>query len=427
MRRYLPVLLMACFIAVSVIVWSYYLAGYAGDKSGEKMKAITVYTALSVEPVAVLAQEYERLTKVTVHVIPLSETELLAKLQEEASAPRGDIILGGTALLKKAGRQELLAAYTSEALDMIPERFQGAANLWTGIWYDPVVWAVNQDYLLHRKTPPSRWTDLTAAVPLIAGPEGSAAAKTAESVDAATKNTVLNDNDQNDNDQNDQNDARPIELEKKQKMGELVTVAFLPPVVAGPQPMTVSTPPKDNQKLRLAMTDFLAADAAADLLYAFVSVNGEEKTLAYLKKMHPLVVQYAKFLATPVRMAGMGEADIAIAVQSEAIRYLRNGFPIKIVYPEEGTAALITAAGLVKNSPNAENAKLFLEWLTQDAAHATLQKSGYFYVPTNPEITTYRDIADQRLRLLTAEKELSPEQRREVLDRWVQTVRLEMK
>ena len=416
MRRYLPVLLLACFIVVNVIAWSYYLAGYAGDKSEEKRKGITVYTAISVEPVLVLAQEYERTAKVPVHVVPLSEAELLAKLQAEADAPHGDIVLGGTALLNNVGRFGYLAEYTSEALDMIPERFYDADNLWTGIWYDPIVWAVNQDYWSRQAAPPTRWTDLTRAAPVPVADKEKPAATVSEKDKIATAAAV--------GDEGSNGLKREEDLESATP-----TTAFLNIVAPGEQPGTAApvAPGKEEAGIRLALTDFLAADAASNLLYTFVAVNGEKSTLAYLKKMHPLVVQYAKFLATPVRMAGLGEADIAIAVQSEAFRYMRNGFPIKIVCPEEGTAALITAAGLVKNAPDSEAAKLFLEWLTQDAAHATLQKSGYFYIPTNPESAAYRDIADKNLRLLEVKKELSPEQRRKILDQWVQSVRLGLK
>ena len=37
------------------------------------------------------------------------------------------------------------------------------------------------------------------------------------------------------------------------------------------------------------MTDFLAAEAAANLLYTMAAAKGEEQTLAYLAKVHPKI------------------------------------------------------------------------------------------------------------------------------------------
>ena len=57
-----------------------------------------------------------------------------------------------------------------------------------------------------------------------------------------------------------------------------------------------------------------------------------------MQQIHAKVVRYAKYLSTPVRMVGMGEADVAIAVQSETLRYINDNYPISIIYPKDGTA-----------------------------------------------------------------------------------------
>jgi iron(III) transport system substrate-binding protein len=181
-----------------------------------------------------------------------------------------------------------------------------------------------------------------------------------------------------------------------------------------------------NGKLRIAITDFLAADAAAQLFFALISSQGEEPALQYLYKLHRQIVQYSKFLSTPVRMAGMGEADLAIAVQSEALRYMNDGFPIKILYPEEGTAYLLFGGGIIKSASNLPEAKAFLDWLLKDSAQAVLSRNKYFYISTNPETTTAKIFAqtNNNSKLFEVKETLTPGQRQKVLDRWVQTVRL---
>lgn len=179
-----------------------------------------------------------------------------------------------------------------------------------------------------------------------------------------------------------------------------------------------------KNNLRLTMTDFLAADAASHLLFTLASVQGEDQIIQYLGKIHPQMVQYAKFLSTPARMSGMGEADIAIAVQSETMRYVNDSFPIKIVYPEDGTAYLLTGAALTGTSSSIPEAKQFVDWLLQNRAQQILTGSKYFFIPVNPEIPAAKLFSQNNIKLLEVSDTMTVDARRKILDRWVQTVRL---
>lgn len=345
MRRYLPLLLIAFFLVVVVLIGSLtQLAGYADKQNPDNIKSITVYTTLPIAQVAVLAQEYEKTLNVQVNVVPLSGEDLLTRIKAESTAPRADIILATSSVLEQVKKAGFFAPYTSEQTDIIPDRFLDSHNYWTGIWYDPIVFVANKDYLKKLTQSPAKWDDLT----------------------------------------------------------------------------------RDNS-MRIGMTDFLAAEASANLLYTMTGVKGEASTLAYFKKLHPQIMQYAKFLATPVRMAGLGEVDVAIAVQSEAIRYLNDNFPVKIIYPDEGTAFLVTGAGLVNGAPHSIEAKLLLDWLTQDAAQAALEKNNLYFIPTNPETRIYKEYAVKNIKLFDAKDTLTDEQKHQLLDKWIQTVRLNTK
>jgi len=341
MRRYLPLFWVTFFVLVIILAGSTYLASYADKQHPKNLKSIVVYTTLPVEQAAVLAQEYEKEQHIRVNFVPLSEQDILVRVKAEASAPQADILLTAQGVLDLAKKEGLLTPYTSEQTDIIQERFKEQDGLWTGLWYDPIVFAANKDTLKSMDQTPLKWADLA----------------------------------------------------------------------------------KEN-KLRLGLTDFLAADASANLLYTLLSVNGEAQTLDFFKKIHPKIVQYAKFLATPVRMAGMGEVDVAIAVQSEAIRYVNDGFPVTILYPEEGTAFYLTGAGLVSGSKQQADAKHFIDWLLQDSAQTVLQKNKFYFIPTNQETLVYKYFADKNIKLLENKQVITFEQKHQLLDKWVQNVRL---
>ena len=180
----------------------------------------------------------------------------------------------------------------------------------------------------------------------------------------------------------------------------------------------------DRKDIRIGMTDFLAADASANILFTMISQYGEENTTKIFTKLHPKVVQYSKYLSTPVRMAGMGEVDVSIAVQSEALRYINEEFPLTIAYPSEGTACTLTGTGILLKSPNEEQAKLFADWLQGDEAQLVLQKNNFYFMPTNRNTMAYKKMTGKNLVLFMPLVDLPKERKQELLDKWVKNTRL---
>ena len=180
---------------------------------------------------------------------------------------------------------------------------------------------------------------------------------------------------------------------------------------------------KDN-KIRIGVVDVLASSAATNLYYTFVAQYGEEDAIRLLQKIHTRVVQYSKYLATPVRMAGMREVDIAISVQSETVRYMYDGFPVKIIYPEEGTSYLLTAVALLKNAENKSDAKQFIDWLLQDGAQMCLQKNNIFYMPTNQTGLAYKTLNIDNIKLLENNLNVKSDLQNRLMERWIKEVRL---
>ncbi|RLC37981.1 MAG: ABC transporter substrate-binding protein, partial [Candidatus Nealsonbacteria bacterium] len=50
-------------------------------------------------------------------------------------------------------------------------------------------------------------------------------------------------------------------------------------------------------------------------------------------------------------------------------KHIDAGAPVIAIYPEEGTGARFDATGIIKNGPNLENAKLFMDFVTTKEAY----------------------------------------------------------
>lgn len=342
MKRYTSLFLVAFVLVLLAAAGSVYLSGYADQKDqAQTLPMLTVYTTLPAEHAALLSAEYEKTNKVRVNFVPLSPKDMLAHLKDEAASPKADMLLADQQVLRQAAAEGWLDSYVSETVDSVAGEFRDASGLWNGVWYDPVVFCANSDYLRSLPRIPETWSDL-------AGYHG----------------------------------------------------------------------------VRIGITDFLASEAAANLYFSLLAQYGEPAVFQLLRQLHLKVVQYAKYLSTPVRMAGMDEVDVSIAVQSETLRYIHEGYPLKIIYPVDGTAYMLTGTGILKNAAQGAAARKFADWLLGDEAQLALQRNNFYFVPVNPAALAYKTFAGKNIILFNQPVDFSAQQRHELLDRWVKNIRI---
>ncbi len=347
MRRYTVFILTAVMLAAAAVA-GFMLPVDADKKSaGVPTAELTAYTTLPAETAAVLSEIYERENHVRINFVPMSSQEILQNIRDDAvSDPTVvrtvDIVVADSKVLRAAADLNLFTPYTSETNDAVKEVFKDAQDRWTGVWYDPIVFCANRDYMRTTVNLPDTWDKLAKA-----------------------------------------------------------------------------------GNIRVGITDFLAADASANLMFQMIANFGDAKTYEILSGIHPKVVQYTKFLSNPVRQAGMGEVDISVAVESETLRYLQNGYPLKIIYPADGTSWLLTGVAITTTDA-AKNpvAAKFADWLLSDEAQLYLQTNGFYFLPTNPQTLAYKSFAGKNLALFDNRQRFSLDQRQAFLNRWVNDVRL---
>ena len=345
MRRYTSLLVTAFLLLIVVVLGSGYLAVADHDGGKKPLREITVYTSLPTEVAVVLSEAYESASGVRVNFVPLGQEEILGRLKAQAEGEghgQAALVLGDSVLLSRAAAHGYLLPYMSEHGDQVPERFRQTEGYWIGVWYDPMVFCVNQDFLKAHQQVPDTWQALAAA-----------------------------------------------------------------------------------PDVRVGVTDFLAADASANLLLSMIAQFGDVAAYDIWRQIHPKVVQYAHYLSNPVRQAGMGEVDVAVAVESETLRYIHDGYPLKVIYPADGTSALVTGTGIAfkASAQDEQAAKNFADWLLSDEAQLALQGQGFYFLPANPGTMAYKTFAGKNLLLFSARPQFNAQQRHDLLDRWVKEVR----
>lgn len=174
---------------------------------------------------------------------------------------------------------------------------------------------------------------------------------------------------------------------------------------------------------RVIMTDFVASQNAANLLYNMVEYKGEPETLAYLLALKSHVMQHSKFLSTPVRLTALGESDIGIGNLSDAQQYIRHSYPVKVIYPGDGTSYYVTGAAVQKQSKHKNESVEFITWLLSADTAKYLMDNNFTYVFTNPEVPDPVDSLGRPLELWPVNGGYTVEGKQLLLNHWVSQVR----
>ena len=129
-----------------------------------------------------------------------------------------------------------------------------------------------------------------------------------------------------------------------------------------------------------------SSGTAYTMLATLVQLMGEDEAMEYLKKFNGQVRQYTKSGTAPGRMAGQGETTIGITFLHDAIKYKKEGYKdIVISAPSEGTGYEIGGVALLKNGPDQETGKQFIDWVLTKKVQEMGKTVGSFQFLTNKD------------------------------------------
>ena len=174
---------------------------------------------------------------------------------------------------------------------------------------------------------------------------------------------------------------------------------------------------------RVVMTDFGASQNAANLLYNLVEYKGEPDALADLLALKTHVIQHSKFLSTPVRLTALGESDIGIGNLSDAQQYIRDSYPVKMIYPSDGTSFYVTGAAVQKDSKHKDESIEFITWLLSSETAKYMMNNNFTYIFANPEVTEPVDALGRSVVLWPVNGGYTVEGKELLLNHWVSQVR----
>jgi len=160
---------------------------------------------------------------------------------------------------------------------------------------------------------------------------------------------------------------------------------------------------------------------AFNTVSTILQMMGEDQGFKFLAQMNKNVNQYTRSGSAGIRAAGKGETLIGITFLHDSVAQTVQGFPVKTIAPCEGTGYEIISSAIIKNGPNPDGAKKWMDFVLSPAGQNVAITVNKFQVPSNKNAQIHPMApkpSEVKLIKLDLDKYGSKEGRDRLLTRW---------
>ncbi|WP_077601971.1 ABC transporter substrate-binding protein [Oceanobacillus sojae] len=133
-----------------------------------------------------------------------------------------------------------------------------------------------------------------------------------------------------------------------------------------------------------------ASGTSTLMVLSYMMQHGEEEGWEYFQKLTDYANSIPDSGSSPTKGVAMGEAEIAIGFDFMAYELKENGEDVDFIVPEE-TPVLVNPITLVKDGPNPDGGKQFMDFMLSDEAQEIL--ASWNHIPINPDVESQTPIS----------------------------------
>ncbi|MCP3942501.1 MAG: extracellular solute-binding protein [Desulfobacteraceae bacterium] len=145
---------------------------------------------------------------------------------------------------------------------------------------------------------------------------------------------------------------------------------------------------------------------------------GEDAAFFFFKKLYK---NRSPYIDSHTRRVSRGQFGVAITFVHEAVEEMafKKKHNLKIIYPKEGTGYEIGGISLIKNGPNAEIAKQFINFVLSESAQRLFVNS-YYQLPVRLDVQKYSlaSSGSDKIKLIDYDFSWAGRHRQHLIDRY---------
>ncbi len=166
-----------------------------------------------------------------------------------------------------------------------------------------------------------------------------------------------------------------------------------------------------------------ASGTAYNLVLTLREVMGEDAAFEYMSQLDGNVQTYTQSGTAPSGALGVGETAVAIQFSPGFLRLIDEGFPVAIVFPEEGVGYEVAAMSILAGATNVESAQALADWMTSEAGQRALSEQQTYFMPIRSDVSAGEGVPSlDTINLVSFDPQEAASQRQRLIDRWVEEV-----
>lgn len=175
-------------------------------------------------------------------------------------------------------------------------------------------------------------------------------------------------------------------------------------------------------KGEIVMTNPVASSTGYLFVQNQLQRLGNEKGWEYLLSLTKNVGQFPDSGSAPAKLLGTGEYAIGVSYLHALTKYNAQGFNVRPIAPPQSVGD-VDCVSILKNTKNLSAAKKFVDFILSPEAQS-LMSSITYTTPVNPEAKGPESgISISEIDLIDYDVQKASEQKTEVLDKWVKSVK----
>lgn len=166
-----------------------------------------------------------------------------------------------------------------------------------------------------------------------------------------------------------------------------------------------------------------SSGTAYAVVQTLISIFGEDEAFNFMKEMNPNVQTYTQSGTGPSKNLAIRETSLAIQFTPAFLKLVDQGFPAKVVFPEEGVGYEAAAVSIVKGAKNMDEAKALVDWILSKEGQTTLSEVKTYFFPVRSDVSAGEGVPSlSDIKLVGYDREKAAADKSRIVDRWVTEV-----
>lgn len=180
-----------------------------------------------------------------------------------------------------------------------------------------------------------------------------------------------------------------------------------------------------NTKLKgmIQMPSPQASGTAFAIMMNLISIYGEDGAFEYMKALNPNIQTYTQSGTGPSKNLAIKEAKVAIQFTPAFLKLVDEGFPAKVIFPEEGVGYEAAALSILQGAKNIDEAKKLVDWILSKQGQQALSENKTYFFPVRSDVSAGAGLpALAEIKLVDYDREAAAKDKDRLIERWVTEV-----